>query len=484
MPQIVNMIEGHRDDEGACMTSLRFFGGVGEIGGNKVLLEDEGVRVWFDFGQSFTMGCDYYTGWLRPRNQNGLGDYFEFDLLPRLKGLYTERLLANTGLRYETPRFDAVFLSHAHFDHVGHIGFLDPSIPIWCGSGTKLFLEAAEETSGFTNYGKHEYRTFRTYEEKKNFRKKTKIKIRHLEVEPWHVDHSIPSAYGFIIHTSAGVVVYTGDIRAHGPRKEMTEEFLKAAREAEPVALITEGTKFTDDEEEQNENDSEKNSSEEDVKEQSTQIVSEMNKLVFVTHYSRDMDRLRTFYQVAKENDRKLVISPKTAYLLEKLLDDTKLDLPDPLKDNNILVYYKRKKTGTFQESDYYIWERRYWDKQVDYKYVHENQGSLLVNLDFYQFTELIDIKPAAHSLFIHSMSEPFSEEDLEDEVMRNWIKHFKLDFLQLHASGHMSKNELKKAIEYICPRKVFPVHTENPRLFKRFFDHVVPPEKGKRYLL
>jgi hypothetical protein len=49
------------------------------------------------------------------------------------------------------------------------------------------------------------------------------------------------------------------------------------------------------------------------------------------------------------------------------------------------------------------------------------------MDLDFYQFTELIDIKLNPGSQFVHSMSEPFSEEDIEDEVMHNWIDHFKM---------------------------------------------------------
>jgi len=35
-----------------------------EIGGNKVLLEDREIRVFLDFGQSFTLGADYFTSWL------------------------------------------------------------------------------------------------------------------------------------------------------------------------------------------------------------------------------------------------------------------------------------------------------------------------------------------------------------------------------------------------------------------------------------
>ena len=35
------------------LTSLTFYGGVGEIGGNKVLLEDRNARFLLDFGMSF-----------------------------------------------------------------------------------------------------------------------------------------------------------------------------------------------------------------------------------------------------------------------------------------------------------------------------------------------------------------------------------------------------------------------------------------------
>jgi mRNA degradation ribonuclease J1/J2 len=40
------------------MVSLRFYGGLGEIGGNKFLVEDGDVRFWLDFGRSFSVGSD------------------------------------------------------------------------------------------------------------------------------------------------------------------------------------------------------------------------------------------------------------------------------------------------------------------------------------------------------------------------------------------------------------------------------------------
>ncbi len=216
----------------------------------------------------------------------------------------------------------------------------------------------------------------------------------------------------------------------------------------------------------------------------SNEIVSKTSKIVFVTHYGRDTDRFRTFYNVAKNNDRNIVISPKTAHLLSRLVQDRHLNLPDPMKDETILVYYKRKKTGGFKEKDYYVWERKFIEKMVNYKFVREHQSAIVMDLDFYQFAELIDIKPDPGSHFIHSMSEPYSEEDIEDIVMHNWLDHFQIKFHQLHASGHLNRRELTALINRISPERIFPVHTENPELFRTINKNAHVIRYGTKYTI
>lgn len=149
--------------------------------------------------------------------------------------MYAKEHLVSTNLSYTPPQIDAVLLSHAHVDHIHHIQFVNPEIPVYLGAGAKLFVEVMEQTSSFYNYRKHYYKTFRTGD---------KIKVGNLVVEPIHVDHSIPAAYEFLIHTSKGTIVYTGDLRAHGPRSAMTQEFIEYARACEPIALICEGTRM------------------------------------------------------------------------------------------------------------------------------------------------------------------------------------------------------------------------------------------------
>ena len=54
------------------------------------------------------------------------------------------------------------------------------------------------------------------------------------------------------------------------------------------------------------------------------------------------MDRFRTFYNVAKENGRKLVININDTLFLEKLSQDPQLNVPTP-DDEDILIYKPKK---------------------------------------------------------------------------------------------------------------------------------------------
>jgi ribonuclease J len=129
------------------MVKLTFYGGVKEIGGNKILLEDNGTRIFLDFGKNFTLSNKFYGGYLVPRSVNGVGDHLEFGIIPKLAGLYRNDLLNGTGLGSGAPRFDAVLVSHPHIDHIGCLSFLHEEIPVHCGEIAKLIIDAIEETT-------------------------------------------------------------------------------------------------------------------------------------------------------------------------------------------------------------------------------------------------------------------------------------------------------------------------------------------------
>ena len=50
---------------GSEIVRLTFHGGVAEIGGNKILLEDRDARLWLDIKQAGALRASYSEGWRR-----------------------------------------------------------------------------------------------------------------------------------------------------------------------------------------------------------------------------------------------------------------------------------------------------------------------------------------------------------------------------------------------------------------------------------
>jgi ribonuclease J len=159
-------------------------------------------------------------------------------LLPEVEGLYRDDLMKMAKRKLLEPSVDAVLLTHAHSDHADYISFLHEKIPIYMGETCHLILQAIEERSNrviekeILTYKQRPYnRKDEPITRKINtFRTGNKFKIGSLEVEPIHVDHSVPGAYGFIIYTSEGPIGYTGDIRLHGTLPKMTRDFIEKAK--------------------------------------------------------------------------------------------------------------------------------------------------------------------------------------------------------------------------------------------------------------
>jgi len=230
------------------MASLQFFGGVNEIGGNKILLEDRDTRIFLDFGMSFSQSGKYFSEFLNPRKCNGILDFIKTDLLPDLPGLYRQDYLRHTGRIKEDREIDAVLISHAHMDHVSYVHHLRRDIEIVLSPGSHAILSSLEE-SGRTGW--QDYLTYNPsfmIKEKSRgigFTKRTsrdgildrpiriiesgeKHRIGNLEIIPYAVDHSLPGATSYLIHTSEGTILYTGDFRFHGHFGNKTTDMVEA----------------------------------------------------------------------------------------------------------------------------------------------------------------------------------------------------------------------------------------------------------------
>ena len=456
---------------------LSFYGGVREIGGNKILLEDDDTRIFLDFGMSFKRYGEFFEEYLKPRVSCGMGDFAAMGLIPRIEGIYREDLLQLLGWRlHAEPAIDAVLLSHMHLDHAAYVSFLDDRIPIYCTDISrriaKVILEARPRQidKEIYNYKCRPIIDRRAPPTERRFElvePGNRFRVGSFEVHPYAVAHSIPGAVGYVIYGPNGIVVYTGDLRLRGPDGELTGNFIEEVGRDIPDVLLCEGTRI----------DSTESRTKDDITSDCNRILSRPKQLVFADYADRDIGRFKTFYQLAVKHGRKVVISKRDAYLLKEL-EGTGLNVPR-IRSEDIVIYIDRRGTGRYVDSDYKGWERPFlrMPNAVKGDFVHKNQDDLIVHLGFYDINKLHDMRPKRGSVYIHSTSEPHNEEQrIDEERLNNWLSFFQLPRLHVHASGHANGLDLMQMIEEIRPKKLIPIHTEHPELFKLMHENVEYP--------
>ena len=513
------------------MAKLTFYGGVREIGGNKILLEDDRGKLFLDFGYPYGKYRNFYEEYLKPRTGAGLLDLLVMGLLPPLESAYRDDLetpgLWQQFLHAKHYRkledVDGVLLTHAHLDHSGHISFLKEDIPVYA-TVTTAFIAKAIQDSGKSDFDQQvcyfsptaqecpaglkqvahlassterQQRQFCIADTKpellspdatkfwrQGFWEKTprqKELISHplqdhtsssFNLRCFPVDHSIPGACAWGIEISSGWLIYSGDLRLHGKRGKLTEAFIKEAAQLHPRALILEGTnagKAT-------------NVAEQEVYENGRKAIASSNGLVIADFSARDVDRLLTFLQIAKDTKRKLAILPKDAYLLKtmRLLEP---EIPDPAKEDALVIYQE-----TTASKSPASWLRNifqeYSSEIVVAEEVRSNQADFILCFSFWDLNELPSIHPGEGGLYVYSSSEPHNEEqEMDFRRLHHWLERFDIRGLGLplekngeweipeeqkglHASGHACGPDLLRIAQEIRPEVLIPVHCERPEFY------------------
>ena len=302
------------------MTSLTFYGGINEIGGNKILVKDGDTSVFLDFGKSFSRWGMFFEEYLKPTSSRGIETFWQTGLLPDIEGIYRPDLLEFAGAKvHNEPSVDAVLLSHAHQDHASYISFLDDRIPVFCSEVTKAVVEAVQEVgkreleTEIMNYKprpllRKDYRKPPKLRDVRTVKGGGKVEVGSIEAHFLPVDHSIPGSCALFLHCSDATIVYSGDMRLHGTHGHLTQEFAEKAALEKPDVFLCEGTRI----------DTTENHGEPYVKANVEKMIGDCKNLVLADFSWKDTTRLMTFYNAAKASGRKLLLPMRTAYYMDQ----------------------------------------------------------------------------------------------------------------------------------------------------------------------
>ncbi len=180
-------------------------GGLGEIGGNMMVIETENEAIIVDVGMSFP-----------DENMHGVDI-----LIPDF-----------TYIREIKEKIVAIIITHGHEDHIGAMPYLfkEMQFPVY---GTSLPLEMIG-----SKFDEHKMREHRGYF--RAIQKRTPIKIgNEFEVEWMHVTHSIIDSSCIAVKTEAGTMIHTGDFKIdHTPIDGFPTDLHRLAHYGEEGVLV------------------------------------------------------------------------------------------------------------------------------------------------------------------------------------------------------------------------------------------------------
>lgn len=377
---------------------LTCLGGCGHIGSNMFLFEDEENSFYIDCGISF----------------------------PNMELL---------NVNYETPDpsffpdCENLIVTHGHEDHIGAIPFLFPKkrLHIWCSTFVKHLLrnKLSECSNKFISLYKSE----------------DQIDIGDFRISPFQVDHSIPETHG--IHISHQKVpfeiVYISDFKIGTKSQPAWFEYLKKNfRKNSKKLFMLDSTNIRKL--------SAGNQLESEILDDIEINLKLFKKRIFLTLFSSNVDRLKSFFDAAKKANRKVLLHGRSVKS----------------------YYHAALEAGILEHDDDLI--------HTDHKKImHDNlliictgsQGESRASMNRIARGEdkVFQLDPSTDLVLFSSMSIPGNEEKIQN--LKNIISEQKIPILDnrnsnIHVSGHASREDLTMIYKEFEPDFIMPIHGES----------------------
>ncbi|PWE30916.1 MBL fold hydrolase [Pararhodobacter marinus] len=338
-------------------------------------------------------------------------------------------------LEARRDRLDAIFITHAHEDHVGGLGHLWSRLraPVYCRDFTariaaKKMLEAGQPVDEIITVPLEETLEIGPF------------KIRFLPIA-----HSLPEASAMLIETPHQRLVHTGDFKldmAPGVGEAFDEEMFQAIGDSGVDVMVCDSTNIFSPH---------PGRSESSLPHAITELVKEAPGLVVATTFASNVARVRTLAKAGRAAGRSICLLGRAMQTMVRTATEAGLlhDFPPtiPAEEANEIPRENLMLIVTGSQG-----ERRAASAQLA-------RGSYLG----------FSLKEGDTFLF-SSMTIPGNERDVLKIV--NALSEKGVDVVdnsqgQYHVSGHANRPDLERMHDLVRPRILVPMHGEHRHLRK-----------------
>lgn len=404
-----------------------------QIGGCVTLISTDTTKICIDFGEN-------------------------------LPGSKHKEALEVEGLTSGEVQYDAVFFTHYHGDHIGRFNKILPGIPLYMSQMCRYAL-----LNIYHALAKHDARYKKQIEILED---KTRnhvlwpqqtVQVGDIKVTPYTIDHSAEAAMMFLIETPDKRILHMGDFRTHGfmgekLKKLLLHYVLGLGLRSNPVdILITEGTNMTREEGEL--------LTEDELLTQACALMRE-HKLVLCICSSTNFIRLRNFYRAVRAA-HKVVLASR--YMLEQVKSyyQYKLDLYSYLNDS------KQDRQLRLPGMYSLLLDKEVLQDKLAYKLqeIKLRERGVLIFLSGTQAAEKLQRLVAQYSdlqpLVIYSQWSGYIKDKKAEYYNAELAEACAAcNTVQLHTSGHASKEEVEEIIRLVNPREyVAIIHSEQAEI-------------------
>ncbi|OHA65984.1 MAG: hypothetical protein A2672_00115 [Candidatus Wildermuthbacteria bacterium RIFCSPHIGHO2_01_FULL_49_22b] len=378
-------------------------GGLGEVGKNMLVIEDQGKLLIVDMG-------------LRMPEEDMPGIDYIIPNITFLKG--RERDIAG------------ILITHGHLDHVGAIPYLVGKLgspPLWASPLSKGIILKRQE----------------------DFQRQPKLKIAPIEdgkllrigpfsIEPFRQNHNINDNFGFVIETSVGKILHTSDFKFDdSPVNDPPTDYERLKRFGKEGVLLL----MSDSTNAEQPNHS---LSEKVIMENLDEIFKQAQGRIITATFGSLLNRIQQIITLSEKHGRRVAIegySMKTNVEIAKQLGYIKAKKGTLLSTSEVLKYPDHKVTilATGAQGE---------ENAVLMRIINKEHKTLRIQ--------------RGDSVIFSSSVIPGNERTVQfvkDHLYRQGALVFHYKMMDIHASGHANEDELKELISYLKPKFFMPIH-------------------------